>query len=355
MTLDPNRPNLYGSSRAALARALEPLLPGPFRARQAFAALYHRDALDPLEWTDFPAPLRGRIQEQFRFERPEIRTRAQAADGTIKATLALPRGGEVEAVALSDGDRNTFCISSQVGCGFGCAFCMTAQLGFQRHLDAGEIVGQVAALIRETAAPRGGFNIVFMGMGEPLNNLEAVLAAIDILMDEQGFALGPRRITISTVGLAPQIEELARRRVPVRLAVSLVTADQRLREQLMPVARRFPLPVLQAAIRRFGAGRRDRPTLEVVMLAGVNDHLHLAAPLAEFAQGARAKVNLIEFNPTPELPYRPAPEERIQHFLKVLARAGVVGTVRRSRGRDAFAACGQLAFLAGEETGSTAD
>ena len=204
---------------------------------------------------------------------------------------------------------------------------------------------EVAALVAETGARRGEYNIVFMGQGEPLHNYASVLSALRILTDEEGFGAGPRRVTVSTVGLANRIADLARERVEARLAVSLVTADQGLRERLMPVARRHPLPELAEAIREFGRGRRDRPTLEVVLLDGVNDTAADAHKLAHFAKAAGAKVNLIEFNPAPDLEYRASPEPRIQAFLRVLRSAGVVGTVRRSRGRDAYAACGQLAFL----------
>jgi 23S rRNA (adenine2503-C2)-methyltransferase len=184
-----------------------------------------------------------------------------------------------------------------------------------------------------------------MGMGEPLHNFDAVMESIALLTDADGFALGPRRLTVSTVGLPHRIVAMAEHAVPVRLAVSLVAADQDVRAGLMPVARRHPLNDLVDAIRRYGEGRRDHPTLEVVLLDGVNDDRRLARKLVEFARRARAKVNLIEFNPTPELPFRPSPEATIQMFLRVLGDGGVVGTVRRSRGGDAYAACGQLAFL----------
>ncbi len=337
--------NLYGLDRAGLAAALEPLGIEPYRARQVHAALYRRDDLDPRSWTDLPRDLRDAIADRFRIARPEIAARTSARDGTVKYALRLEDGALVEAVAIPDGDRMTFCLSSQVGCAFGCTFCMTARLGFRRHLQAGEIVGQLAALREESEVAGGAYNIVFMGMGEPLHNIQALEPALAILGDELGFGLGPRRVTVSTVGLPDRIRRLATFPSPPRLAVSLVAADQRLRETLMPVARRHPLDELAEAIRSYGRGRRDRPTLEVVMLAGVNDTPELAERLAAYAARCRAKVNLIEFNPTPELAWKPAPEERLQHFLRVLGARGVVGTVRRSRGRDAFAACGQLALL----------
>lgn len=338
-------PNLYGLDRAALGGALAPIDSTPYRAKQLYSQLYRRDRLSPETWTEFAVEVREQLRRSYRIERPRIAHQVQANDGTTKYTLDLPDGGQVEAVAIPAEERMTFCISSQVGCAFGCAFCMTAKLGFIRHLTVGEIVGQVAALLEATATPRGQHNIVFMGMGEPLHNVESVLAAIEILTDEQGFALGARRITVSTVGLIKGIERLRTASVVPRLAVSLVAADQETRARLMPVAKTVSLDELAQAVRQFGLGKRDIPTFEVVMLDGVNDQPALAHKLADLAGRAHAKVNLIEFNPTPLLPYRPSGEERMNYFLKVLKQRGVVGTVRRSRGKDAFAACGQLAFL----------
>ncbi|RMF73628.1 MAG: 23S rRNA (adenine(2503)-C(2))-methyltransferase RlmN [Acidobacteria bacterium] len=338
-------PNLYGLDRQELAAALAPLGVAPYRVRQVHRALYRRDALAPEGWTDLPTSLRAAIAGRFRVVRPGIVGRTAASDGTVKYELGLEDGARVEAVAIPADGRMTFCISSQVGCAFGCAFCMTARLGFRRHLDTGEIVGQVAALRAETNVDQGAYNIVFMGMGEPLHNFDALERALRILGDDLGFALGPRRLTVSTVGLPDRIRALARVDPPPRLAVSLVSADPDVRASLMPVARRHSLDELAAAIRDYGADRRDRPTLEVVLLAGVNDTPEQAERLARYAAACRAKVNLIEFNPTPELPFAPASDDTIERFLGQLVRRGITATVRRSRGRDAFAACGQLAFL----------
>ncbi len=338
------RPNLYGLDLPELEAALAPAGVERYRAVQLFDALYGQDKLDPGAWSTLPAALRETLTTQFRVERPQVRSRHVSSDGALKVVLETPDGGDVEAVAIPAEGRMTFCISSQVGCAFGCAFCMTAKLGFGRQLSAGEIAGQVAALMAETGTERGRFNIVFMGMGEPLHNPEGVFGALRLLTAERGFTLGPRRITVSTVGLPAGIDALAEQPIVPRLAVSLVTADQALRETLMPVARRYPLDELVSAIRRFGEGKRDLPTLEVVMLRGVNDAPEHASALAHLARRAHAKVNLIEFNETPELPYRSASEERIQLFLEELSRAGVGGTVRRSRGKDVAGACGQLAF-----------
>jgi 23S rRNA (adenine2503-C2)-methyltransferase len=340
-----SRLDLYGCDLPQLGQLLEPLSVEPYRAKQIYRQLYQRGSLAIGEWTELPQRLRSELEERFCVDPPRISQRVQAQDGTVKFTLELPRGGEVEAVAIPFGSRVTFCISSQIGCAFGCAFCMTAKLGFVRHLTAGEIVGQVEALLRATDAERGRHNIVFMGMGEPLHNVDNVLRAIALLTDPQGFGLGPRRLTVSTVGLIAGIDRLAAAPVVPRLAISLVAAEQQLRAVLMPVAKSVSLPELAEAVRRFGAGKRDQPTFEVVMLDRVNDAPELAQKLADLARTAGAKVNLIEFNPTPHLPYQPSPEARVEQFLHVLTSRGITATVRRSRGKDAFAACGQLAFL----------
>ena len=344
-------PNLYGLDREGLIAALTPLGLEAYRAKQVFAQMYRRGVHDPQAWTDMPAAMRQLLSTQSAVEPPRISSFVVALDGTIKYVLELPSGGQVEAVAIPAEDRMTFCISSQVGCAYGCTFCMTAKLGFIRHLSPGEIVGQVDALLAATNTPRGQHNVVFMGMGEPLHNIENVLQAIAILTDDDAFALGPRRITVSTVGLIAGIDRLRAAAVVPRLAVSLVAADQEVRASLMPIARSVTLDDLAAAVRRFGDGKRDVPTFEVVLLDGVNDSPRLAHQLGDLAVRARAKVNLIEFNPTPLLPYLPASEERMNFFLKILKQRGVVGTVRRSRGKDAFAACGQLAFLQKTEGG----
>ena len=336
--------NLYGLGEQELTRIMAQFGLEPYRARQVMTAMYLHDVLEIERWTALPSAARGALCAGHGVERPRLAETSESADGTIEALLDLPAGGQVEAVAIPAGERLTFCISSQVGCAFGCAFCMTAKLGFQRHLEAGEIVGQVAALRALTLAEPGRYNIVFMGMGEPLHNLTNVSRALALLTSPRAFALGPRRITVSTVGLPDGIDQLAKLQPSPRLAVSLVTADQALREKLMPVARKYDLEGLAEAMRRFGAGKRDRPTLEVVLLDGVNDERRHAESLIALARRAGAKVNLIEFNPTPELPFRPAREERMNMFLSLLTRAGVAGTVRRSRGKDVAGACGQLAF-----------
>lgn len=347
--------NLYGLDEEELSRIMAGLGLESYRARQVMNAIYHQDALEIEGWTVLPSAARRALAASHVVERPLVVETVESRDGTIKALLDLPAGGQVEAVAIPAGGRLTFCISSQAGCAFGCAFCMTAKLGFQRNLETGEIVGQVAALRSLTHAEPGRYNIVFMGMGEPLHNLTHVSRALALLTSPRAFALGPRRITVSTVGLPDGIDRLATLHPAPRLAVSLVAADQSLRERLMPVARKYSLEQLTAAIRRYGEGKRDRPTLEVVLLDGINDKRRHAEALVALARRAGAKVNLIEFNPTPELPFRPAREDRLDLFLSLLTEAGVAGTVRRSRGKDIAGACGQLALTRAASRGQPPD
>jgi 23S rRNA (adenine2503-C2)-methyltransferase len=279
---------------------------------------------------------------------------ALASDGTRKLLFALPpaessgRAASIESVLIPQTerpggarDRLTLCISSQAGCGMGCGFCATAQMGLVRNLRPGEIVGQVQAAAR-IAAPQTITNIVLMGMGEPLANYDAVRLACEILTSEWGYAISPRRITVSTVGLAPLIPRfIAETRV--NLAVSLHAATDEQRERLVPVNRRYPLATLLAACREVPLARRKRITFEYVMLAGENDADADARRLVQLLHGLRAKVNLIPWNPFPAAAYAPSPRARIVRFQEILLSHGVHATVRESRGLDIQAACGQLA------------
>jgi 23S rRNA (adenine2503-C2)-methyltransferase len=340
---DPNR-NLHGAGPAALTALLAELGAEPYRARQLFRAIHGEGARSFEEITVLPGALRRELAERFAIDRPEPRSRVESSDGTIKYLLDLPGGSRVEAVAIPDRKRWTLCLSSQVGCALGCTFCMTARMGLERQLAPGEIVGQMEVLAAELGLEPRSTRIVLMGMGEPLHNYDAVLQAVRILCDPEGAGLSPRRITLSTVGLAPEILRLAEEANPPRLAISLNATTDELRKELMPVARRYSLAELMEAAARFAAGHRDRVTFEYVLLGGVNDADTDARRLVRLVHGVRAKVNLIPFNPTPPLPYRRPPAERVLGFRDLLLARGVPASVRRSRGRDVGGACGQLAF-----------
>jgi 23S rRNA (adenine2503-C2)-methyltransferase len=347
--LDPvnGRLNLYGLDRAALAEALAPYAAPRFHAEQVYRWMYARGVVESGDWTDLPRALRTRLREETACLRGTVAGRAAAADGTVKYRIEPPGGGAVEAVFMVQRGRTTLCLSSQVGCALDCDFCLTAKMGFVRHLSPGEILGQVALIREDRGGDLSPFNVVFMGMGEPLHNYDGVLAAIRILADPAGFGLSWRRITVSTSGLAPQIERLAGEPVRPRLAVSLNATDDETRDRLMPVNRRYPLRRLEEACRLFHRKTGDRFTFEYVLLEGVNDSAADVRRLAALLRrNPAAKLNLIPFNPVAGwLPYRPPGRDRIVAFRDRLLSQGSPVSIRWSRGAEARAACGQLALL----------
>jgi 23S rRNA (adenine2503-C2)-methyltransferase len=314
-----------------------------YRAGQIFQWVYRRGVTGFGDMTDLPAGARSALAERFRISTPAISRRDTSEDGTEKFLLALQDGRHVEAVFIPRTPHNTFCVSTQVGCAMGCAFCLTATMGLVRNLTAGEIVGQVCVLAGALALRGSRFNIVFMGMGEPLHNYDATMAAVRILADDHGFAVHPRRITVSTVGLVPAIERLAGEDVMPHLAVSLHAPTDEQRAALVPVNRKYPIAAILEACRRFPPARRGRITFEYVLLAGVNDSPVDARRLAALVQGLHVKVNLIPLNPAAGIPFERPSDERIDAFGRVLSERGVTVMVRKSRGRDIRAACGQLA------------
>ncbi len=343
--VDP-RPNLYGMSRAELETLLETEGAPRYHGDQVFRWLYARRRFDPELFTDLPKALRAQLGRSARVHVPTISARASAPDGTVKYGVSLPGGGAVETVFMAQRDRITLCVSSQVGCALMCGFCLTARMGLIRHLTAGEIVGQVALIQEDQRLGDRPFNIVFMGMGEPLHNYDSVVAAFRLLVDPGGFAIAKRRITISTSGLAPAIERLAAEPSRPRLAVSLNATTDAARERIMPVNRKYPLARLLAACRHFAAKTGERFTFEYVLLAGVNDTDADVARLAKLLRANPAKLNLIPFNAVPGwLPYRAPERSRIVAIRDRLLAMGLPVGIRWSRGAEARAACGQLALL----------
>jgi len=315
-----------------------------YRVGQVLSWLYERDAVEFAEMTNLPAAERGALAEAFTLTAPALAREARSSDGTVKHLWRLADGELVESVLIPAADgRVTLCISSQAGCAMACTFCATGWSGYRRQLTAGEIVAQFRGARRALKGAGGGeiSNVVFMGMGEPLMNRPAVMAALTLLNGAYGF--GARRITVSTVGIVPGILELAQRPEQFRLAVSLHAPNSELRRKIVPIERKYPLPQLFEALRAFEAAGGRRITFEYVLIKGVNDALPLARELAAIAREFQAHVNLIPYNPIPGNDWRPTPPARQKEFAAVLEAEGVAVTIRTPRGRDIAAACGQLA------------
>ncbi|HEY7068047.1 MAG TPA: 23S rRNA (adenine(2503)-C(2))-methyltransferase RlmN [Chloroflexota bacterium] len=322
-----------------------------YRARQVFHALHAAGVRDWAAVRTLPAALREQLAGKYVLAPSAVVQRAQSRDGTAKYLLGLRDGREVETVHIPDDGRVTVCVSSQAGCALACTFCATGRLGLLRNLAAGEIVDQVERAREGDAAP----NVVFMGMGEPLASYAAVVRAIRLLLATEGLGLSPRRITLSTSGLPDRMRQLARENLGIRLAVSLHAADDAKRTALMPINARYPIAAVLAAAREYAERSGRRVSFEYVMLAGVNDTDADAARLAALLPRRLAHVNLIPYNPT-DAAFRGSSPERIARFAALLRERGVACSVRRSRGRDVQAACGQLAGQSGREaTGHARD
>jgi 23S rRNA (adenine2503-C2)-methyltransferase len=340
------KPNLYGLEREELRAALASLDHPGFHAGQIYRWMYQRRILDPDRWTDLPKLLRERLCRQYRIDPGAVSGTAEAEDGTIKYRIDLPDGGQVETVYMTLNGRITLCLSSQVGCALGCSFCLTAKMGLKRNLSAGEISGQVYRVMEDREIGDTPFNIVYMGMGEPLHNYEEVIGSIRLLTDQSGAGWSRKRITLSTAGLVPAILRLAGEPVRPRLSVSLNATTDPVRDRLMPVNRKYPLASLLDACRRFSLLSRDTLTFEYVLLAGVNDTEADIRRLASIVRKQRAKLNLIPFNPVPGwLPYDSPDDDRVREIRDRIREQGAPVSVRWSRGRNARAACGQLAML----------
>ncbi|HEX5735517.1 MAG TPA: 23S rRNA (adenine(2503)-C(2))-methyltransferase RlmN [Blastocatellia bacterium] len=338
---------LLGLAPDELWALFESLGEKPYRARQTFASMHRRRITDFDRMTDLPKTLRRILADHAVVTNTKIENVFLSSDGTRRFLMKLADGREVEAVFMPEERRDTICISSQVGCPLACDFCMTGVIGLKRNMTAGEIVSQVVIVLNEVYGaglePPHGTNIVMMGMGEPLLNYESVMKSIRLFADEEGLQITPRRVTLSTAGIVPRIYDLAAEPVRPRLAISLTAANDELRDRLFPINRKYPLRELIAACRSFPLGERERLTFEYVMLAGVNDSDRDARELVRLLSTLRAKVNLIPHNPAPELPYQSSPMVRILAFQEILTASGLPSFIRRPRGQDISAACGQLA------------
>jgi len=334
------RQNLVGASLREIQELLEDLDGRPFRSRQIYHWLHRRLAADLEDMTDLPSSLRAALAERVVVADPHVHDIRRAGDGTAKYALVYGDGAVVEAVVMPMQGRTTVCLSSQAGCAVGCVFCVTGALGAGRNLAGGEIFGQYRVLARGESLQGKPINVVFMGMGEPLLNLSGVTRALELL----GETVSPKRITVSTSGIVPGLAGLAALPRRPNLAISLNATTQEQRLRLMPVAARWPLEELLAALRRYPLERGRRITIEYVLLAGLNDSVEDARRLPGLLRGLPVKVNLIPFNPDPEhLPGLAAPAPpQVDDFAELLAAAHLNVTVRWSKGLEVSGACGQL-------------
>jgi 23S rRNA (adenine2503-C2)-methyltransferase len=337
-------PNLVGLLPSELEDLAVELGASRYRGRQLATWIYRKGIVDLDAMTDLAKEFRTALAERAEVTLPDVERVTPSQDGSRKLVFRLPDGARISAVLMPDDDRITLCLSTQVGCGFACTFCLTGTMGLERNLTAGEIVGQlmVANRMLEGEARRVT-HLVFMGMGEPLANYDALVTSLRILTDAKlGIGYSPRRITVSTVGLVKGIERLGGENLKVNLAISLHAADDETRNQLMPVNRSWNVETLMAAVRKYPLAPRQRVFFEYVLLDGVNDSPEAATRLARLLRGVRAKVNLIPFNDWDGADFSRPPIARILAFQAVLLEAGITTTVRWSKGEDIGAACGQL-------------
>ena len=360
-----NQITLLGMGRAELASLVDSIGEPGYRTSQVLDAVY-RQRVDGLEEiSTLPQKLREKLAaEGVSVGMPGIEKRFVSQDGTVRYLIAFPDGQSVETVWMPEGDggeagdgseagdaeetgrrgrgRATICVSSQVGCAVGCQFCLTALLGVKRNLSAGEIAGQVCAVLKDqkVSLPQDRINLVFMGMGEPFLNYENLMKAVLLLVEEVGLA--ESRMTVSTAGIVPRIHDFGREKIRPKLAISLNASEEESRTELMPLNRKWNLEQLIAAARDFPLRNRERITFEYVLLNGVNDAVENAKQVIELLRGIRAKVNLIALNPGPGIEFSTPGDDRVAAFQQVLIKAGVPTFVRRPRGRDIYAACGQL-------------
>ncbi len=338
---------LLGMTQDELRQFMIALNEKPYRAQQLYDSIYRRRITRFDSMTELPKTLRRILEDHAVITNTTIESVFESADGTRRFLLKLADGSEAESVFMPEERRDTICISSQVGCPLACTFCMTGVIGLKRNMTASEIVSQVIVVLNqvygEGVPVPHRTNIVMMGMGEPLLNYDQVMKSVRLFADQQGLAISPRYVTLSTAGIVPRIYDLAAEDIRPRLAISLTASNDELRNSLFPINRKYSLAELIEACRQYPLGERERLTFEYVMLDGVNDSDRHARELVRLLSGIRAKVNLIPHNPAPELPYGSSPMDRIIEFQRILTEKGLPSFIRRPRGQDISAACGQLA------------
>jgi 23S rRNA (adenine2503-C2)-methyltransferase len=336
--------NLMDLDRSSMERFFVEIGEKSFRSQQVMKWIYHHGVTDFNAMTNLGKALRQRLAETSVIQPPEVVTEQTATDGTRKWLMSLGGRNAVETVYIPEPNRGTLCVSSQVGCALNCSFCSTATQGFSRNLEAAEIIGQVWTAAQQLGHDPGNrriTNVVMMGMGEPLMNFDNVTAAMSLMRDDFGFGLAGKRVTLSTAGLVPQIDRL-RETIDVSLAVSLHTPFDELRNQLVPLNKKYPIKELLASCRRYVDGRKTRVTFEYTLMDGVNDSEEQARALVKLLRTVPSKLNLIPFNPFPGTSYQRSSDAVIERFQRIVLAGGIMTTVRRTRGEDIDAACGQL-------------
>lgn len=351
--------NLLDFNEAGLAGLCQEIGEKPYRARQLLRWIHQSGKTDFAEMSDLARPLRQKLTETYRIDPPRVVSDHTASDGTRKWLIATGENNAIETVFIPETNRGTLCVSSQVGCALACSFCATGRQGFNRNLTVAEIIGQLWLANRllssgqSSSCERVVTNVVMMGMGEPLANFENLVQALDLMLSDYAYGLSRRRVTVSTSGLVPAIDRL-RERCPVALAVSLHAPNDALRDQLVPINKKYPIRQLLAACERYlPAAPRDFITFEYIMLDGVNDSIEQARELVQQVRNIPCKLNLIPFNAFAGSGYRRSSAAAIDRFREVLSEAGIVNTVRKTRGDDIAAACGQLAGQVQDKTRRT--
>jgi 23S rRNA (adenine2503-C2)-methyltransferase len=347
--MTPHRSDLAELDLTELERLLKESGYDAFHARQLYRWIHRNGVTDFDLMTNLSKELRGELTARFSVGRPKVVSEQLSTDGTRKFVLELADGRRIESVFIPDTPAMTFCVSTQVGCAMSCGFCLTGKMGLVRHLTPGEIVGQVITLASATGLLEQAFNIVLMGMGEPLHNYDNTMKALRMLHADEGLSISPRRITLSTVGIVPGLDRLAREPLMPNLAISLHATTEEQRTALVPPNAKYSLAAILDACRRFPLKKRSRITFEYVLLNGVNDTPEDARRLAKLLSGIRAKVNLIPLNAAPGIPFERPSDARVDRFAQILADRHLTVSVRKSRGRDIRAACGQLIVEGGSK------
>jgi 23S rRNA (adenine2503-C2)-methyltransferase len=346
MTVVASPVNLFDLDQAGLRAFFESIGEKPFRAQQLLKWIYHQRVTDFAAMTNLGLDLRQKLHQVAKIEPPRVLREQVSVDGTTKWLMGFGGGNAVETVFIPEPNRGTLCISSQVGCALNCTFCSTGAQGFSRNLTTAEIIGQVWQAARSLGHERNGqrriTNVVLMGMGEPLLNFDAVVSALSLMRDDLAFGMAAKRVTLSTAGLVPGIDRL-RDTIDVALAVSLHAPEDSLRETLVPLNRKYPIRELMRSCADYVSDKHKRTvTFEYTLIDGVNDHPEHARKLVKLLRRLPSKLNLIPFNPFPGTQYRCSPAERIREFQDIVMAGGLIATVRKTRGEDIDAACGQL-------------